>query len=193
MTGVQTCALPISFANAGQSSGSVARAICVHKVADEFLADVVETAQALRVGDPRDPSTDVGPLVTAERLDRCVELLEDAVAHGATIHCGGPKRRPGLAGAFFAPVVLSGAGPEARLWREHAPGPILAVLEAGSEADAIRLANASPFGLGASVWTADRARAERLARELEVGAVFVNGLVKSDRSEERRVGKECRL
>ena len=163
-----------AFANAGQSSGSVARAICVHKVADEFLGDIVEAAQALRVGDPRDASTDVGPLVTAERLDRCVELLEDAVAHGATIHCGGPKRRPGLPGAFFAPVVLSGAGPEARIWREHAPGPILAVLEASSEADAIRLANASPFGLGASVWTQDRFKGQRIARELQAGMVWMN-------------------
>ncbi len=163
-----------AFANAGQSSGSVARAICVHKVADEFITEIVEAAQALQVGDPRDPSTDVGPLVTGTRLDRCVELLEDATAHGATIHCGGPKRRPGLPGAFFAPVVLSGAGPEARLWREHAPGPILAVLEASSESDAIRLANASPFGLGASVWTQDRFKGQRVARELQAGMVWMN-------------------
>lgn len=163
-----------AFANAGQSSGSVGRAICVHKVADEFLADIVDLAGALQVGDPRNPSTDIGPLVTTTRLDRCVELLDDAVAHGATVHCGGPKRRPGLPGAFFAPTVLSGAGPEARLWREHAPGPILTVLEASSESEAIRLANASPFGLGASVWTADRFKGERVARELQAGMVWMN-------------------
>ena len=163
-----------AFSNAGQSSGSVGRAICMEDVHAPFLAGVVGAAKALRVGDPRDLSTEIGPLVSGTRLERCVDLIEDAITHGATLHCGGPKRRPGLPGPFFAPAVLSGASREARLWREHAPGPVLLVHAATSEAQAIRLANASPFGLGASVWTADRFKGARIARELQTGMVWMN-------------------
>ncbi len=80
----------------------------------------------------------------------------------------------GVTGAFFAPAVLTGVEPTMRLWREEAPGPVLVVHEAGSEEEAIRLANASAFGLGASVWTADRFKGARIARELQTGMVWMN-------------------
>ncbi len=163
-----------AFANAGQSSGSVGRAICLHKVSDRFVDAVVAGASALRVGDPSDPATEIGPLVSSERLERLEELIDDAVSQGATLHCGGRVSPSGVDGAFFAPAVLTGVEPATKLWREDAPGPVLVVHEARSEEEAIRLANASPFGLGASVWTADRFKGARIARELQVGMVWMN-------------------
>jgi len=163
-----------AFANAGQSGGSVGRAVCLHKVSDRFLHGVTAVARELRVGDPADPATEVGPLVSGERLDRLVELVDDAVSAGATLHCGGPTSAPAVAGAFFAPAVISGVTPGMRLWLEEAPGPLLVVHQADSEEAAIRIANATPLGLGASVWTADRYKGRRIARELQVGMVWMN-------------------
>ncbi len=163
-----------AFANAGQCGGSVGRAICLHKVHDRFLDGVVAIAQALTVGDPTDPATEIGPLVSSERLDRVRELLDAALAEGATLHCGGPVDVPGLSGAFFAPAVVTGVEPRSRLWREEVPGPVLIVQRADDEEDAIRLANASSLGLGASVWTADRFKGRRIAGELQTGMVWMN-------------------
>ncbi|MCU0313833.1 MAG: aldehyde dehydrogenase family protein [Solirubrobacteraceae bacterium] len=162
-----------AFANAGQSGGSVGRAICLHKTYDRFLDSAVAIAGALRVGDPSDPATEVGPLVSRERLDRLAELVDDAVAQGATVHCGG-RVDAGASGAFFAPAVVTGVEPGMRLWNEEAPGPVLVVHRADSEEEAITLANASPLGLGASIWTADRAKGTRIARELQTGMVWMN-------------------
>lgn len=163
-----------AFANAGQSGGSVGRAVVVHKVHDRFLDATVAIAGSLRVGDPADPGIEVGPLVTAERLERLTMLVEDARASGATVHCGGQVAVPGVSGAFFAPAVVSGVGPGMKLWNEEAPGPVLVVHRAEDEEEAIRLANASQSGLGASVWTADRFKGARIARELQVGMVWMN-------------------
>lgn len=163
-----------AFANAGQSGGSVGRAICLQEHHERFLDGVVRIARSLRVGDPNDPAIEVGPLLSRERLERVSGLLDDAIAHGAALHCGGPVRRPGLDGAFFAPAVLTGVEPGTRLWNEEAPGPVLVVHRAESEEEAIALANASPLGLGASIWTADRFKGARIARELQVGMVWMN-------------------
>jgi len=163
-----------AFANAGQSGGSIERVYVLREVADELLEGLVARARALRVGDPGDPGTEIGPLVGGERLGRVVELLDDAVAQGATLHCGGPVEVPGLSGAFCAPAVLTGVPPGARLAREEAPGPVVAVSVVDREEDAIAGANASALGLGASVWTADRYKGARIARELRVGMVWMN-------------------
>ncbi|HWH94756.1 MAG TPA: aldehyde dehydrogenase family protein [Baekduia sp.] len=163
-----------AFANAGQSGGSIERVYVLREVAHEFLMELVDRARALRVGDPSDPETEIGPLVGTERLGRVIELLDEAVAHGATLHCGGPVEVPGLAGAFCAPAVLTGVPVGARLAREEVPGPVIAVTVVDREQDAIAAANDSPFGLGASVWTADRSKGARIARELRVGMVWMN-------------------
>jgi succinate-semialdehyde dehydrogenase/glutarate-semialdehyde dehydrogenase len=163
-----------AFANAGQSGGSIERVFVVREVADELLEGLVRRAQALRVGDPSDPATEVGPLVGGERLGRVAELLDEAVAAGATRHCGGPADVAGLAGAFCAPVVLSGVPAGVRLAREEVPGPVVAVTVVDREDDAIAGANAGPLGLGASVWTADRYKGARIARELRAGMVWMN-------------------
>jgi acyl-CoA reductase-like NAD-dependent aldehyde dehydrogenase len=102
------------------------------------------------------------------------ELIDDAVAQGATLHCGGPVEAPGVAGACFAPAVLTGVTGTMRLAREEVPGPVLAVHAVESEEAAIAGANDSALGLGASVWTADRFKGARIARELHVGMVWMN-------------------
>jgi acyl-CoA reductase-like NAD-dependent aldehyde dehydrogenase len=158
-----------AFANAGQCGGSMERALCVAAVHDRFLAGVVAAAVALRVGDPRDPSSSVGPLVSRDRADRARALIDEAVAAGATLHCGGPRD-----GAYFAPAVLTGVTPAMRLAREEVPGPVLVVEAVSSEDEAIARANDAVQGLGASVWTADRYKGARIARELRVGMVWMN-------------------
>jgi acyl-CoA reductase-like NAD-dependent aldehyde dehydrogenase len=163
-----------AFANAGQSGGSVERAIVLRDVAGPFVDGVVAAARALRVGDPREEGADVGPLVSRDRRRRVDDLLEDAVRAGATLHCGGPVDVAGLGGAFVAPAVLTGTTAEMRIVREEVPGPVLCVEVVDSEEEAIRAANRDESGLGASVWTADRHKGERVARELRVGMVWMN-------------------
>jgi acyl-CoA reductase-like NAD-dependent aldehyde dehydrogenase len=163
-----------AFANAGQCGGSVERALCLREVHDRFLAGIVAAARARRVGDPLDPATEIGPLITGERCARVRELVDEAVAEGATLHCGGPVSPPGLRGAFFAPAVLTGVTAAMRIAREEVPGPVLVVETVDSEDHAIARANESELGLGASVWTADRYKGARIARELRVGMVWMN-------------------
>jgi succinate-semialdehyde dehydrogenase/glutarate-semialdehyde dehydrogenase len=163
-----------AFANAGQCGGSIERAIVVREVADRFVAGVVARAQALRVGDPRAATTDIGPLARRESLRMVKELLDDAVAGGAELLCGGPLEPGPVSGPCCAPVVLTGVTSSMRIAREECPGPVLAVTIAESEEEAIALANDSDFGLGASVWTADRYKGARIARELRVGMVWMN-------------------
>jgi acyl-CoA reductase-like NAD-dependent aldehyde dehydrogenase len=158
-----------AFANAGQCGGSIERAIAVREVHDEFLAAVCRGAAALRVGDPANAETAIGPIVSRARADRVRELVAEAVADGATVHCGGEGDGP-----YVAPVVLTGVRDDMRIAREDVPGPVLTVTEASSEQAAIAEANAIALGLGASVWTADRYKAQRIAAELRVGMVWVN-------------------
>ncbi|MFL5845603.1 MAG: aldehyde dehydrogenase family protein [Solirubrobacteraceae bacterium] len=159
-----------AFANAGQSGGSVERAIVVREVAEPFVAGLLAAAAALRVGDPREDGVDVGPLVARDRLARVTELLDDAVAGGATLHTGGPV----AGGAYVAPAVLTGVTSSMRLSREEVPGPVLSVEVVDTEEEAIAAANGDATGLGASVWTADRYKGARIARELNVGMVWMN-------------------
>jgi acyl-CoA reductase-like NAD-dependent aldehyde dehydrogenase len=144
-------------------------------VADRFIDGVVAGARRLRVGDPASWDTEIGPMVSGEQLLIVRELVDDAVASGAVLHCGGPVDAPaGLDGAFYAPAVLTGVTHDMRIMREEIFGPVLPIIVVDSEAEAIALANDSEFGLGASVWTSDRARGERIAGELESGMVWIN-------------------
>jgi acyl-CoA reductase-like NAD-dependent aldehyde dehydrogenase len=149
----------------------------MREVADRFIGAVVEGARALRVGDPLSWDTEIGPMISREQFQIVRELVDDAVAAGATLHCGGPvpaPPAPGLSGDFYAPAVLTGVTHDMRIMREEIFGPVLPIITVDSEDEALALANDSVFGLGASVWTSDRGRGERIARELQSGMVWIN-------------------
>ena len=168
-------ALWAGCAGAGQARGSVERVYVAAEVYERFLSGLIEGAGALTVGDPADPRTQVGPLASARRVEHVEELVEEALAAGAQLRCGGRVRPAGCeAGAFYAPAVITGATPTMRLMREPIDGPVLVVAPVDSIDAAIALANDSDFGLGASVWTADRYQGARIARELHAGMVWLN-------------------
>ena len=158
-----------AFANAGQAGGSIERAYVAREVYDRFLGGVVDGAKALRVGDPLSATTEVGPLTSEARAARVHELVEDAVAGGATLRCGGR-----VDGAWYAPAVLTGLADDARLLREEVPGPVLAVVPVDDVDEAVAHANDTDLGLGASIWTSDRAKGARIARALHAGMVWMN-------------------
>jgi acyl-CoA reductase-like NAD-dependent aldehyde dehydrogenase len=164
------------FANAGQTCSGIERVYVVREVAERFLAGVAAGAERLRIGDPISWDTEIGPMVSTDQFEIVRELVDDAVASGARLVCGGPAVSPAgfEAGAFYAPTVLTDVTPEMRIMREEIFGPVLPVIVVDSEDEAVRLANDSEFGLGASVWTSDRSRGERIARELESGMVWIN-------------------
>ena len=164
--------------NSGQSCIAAKRFVVDTAVAEEFTARFVEQMEALRVGDPLDDTTEVGPLA---REDLRVELhrqVQKSVRRGARLLTGGRMlARPGF---FYAPTVLADVAPGMPAYEEEIFGPVASVIVARGEDDAVRIANDSCFGLGASVWSRDVERAEALARRIEAGTVFVNDFVKSD-------------
>ncbi|HEY1457055.1 MAG TPA: aldehyde dehydrogenase family protein [Solirubrobacteraceae bacterium] len=163
------------FAGAGQARGSVERIYVAHEVCERFTDLLVSKTRALVVGDPLDRRTQVGPLASARRLEHISELVAEAVAQGARLHCGGPIAPPaGCTGSFYAPAILSGVTHEMRLMREPIDGPVLAVMDVPSLERAIALANDCDFALGASVWSSDRYQAIRIAGELNAGMVWCN-------------------
>jgi succinate-semialdehyde dehydrogenase/glutarate-semialdehyde dehydrogenase len=171
-------AVTARFANAGQSCIAAKRFIVVDEVAEEFLAHFRAGAEALRAGDPANPVTTLAPLA---RRDLCTALdaqVRASIEHGAKVITG-CAMLPG-AGAWYAPSILDQVTPGMPAFDEELFGPVAAVCRARDEEEAIALANRSRFGLGASVWTRDSARGERVALRLQSGSVFVNGVVKSD-------------
>jgi succinate-semialdehyde dehydrogenase/glutarate-semialdehyde dehydrogenase len=164
--------------NSGQSCIAAKRFIVVEAVAEAFLARFIEELQSRRMGDPLARDTQVGPQARVDLRDALHRQVEESVSRGARRVLGG-EIPPGK-GAFYPPTLLSAVDKGMPAFDQETFGPVAAVIRAKDEADAVRLANDSPFGLGASLWTQDRARAERLAARIEAGAVFVNGLVKSD-------------
>jgi succinate-semialdehyde dehydrogenase / glutarate-semialdehyde dehydrogenase len=164
--------------NSGQSCIAAKRFIAVEPVADAFVARFADELRARRMGDPLDPKTKVGPQARADLRDALHAQVEESVKRGARRVLGGEV--PPGPGAFYPPTLLAAVDRGMPAFDEETFGPVAAVIRAKDDADAVRLANDSVFGLGASLWTQDRARAERLAAQIEAGSVFVNGLVKSD-------------
>ncbi|MEZ5157186.1 MAG: aldehyde dehydrogenase family protein [Solirubrobacterales bacterium] len=162
------------FANSGQTCSGVERVYVVADVADRFLAGITAAAERLAVGDPQDWTTAIGPMVSGEQAAIVTDLVDDAIASGAERVCGGPVEVPGSPGSHIAPTVLRGVTHEMRIMREEIFGPVLPVVVVADEDEAVRLANDSEFGLGASVWTRDRAKGERMSRVLEAGMVWIN-------------------
>jgi succinate-semialdehyde dehydrogenase/glutarate-semialdehyde dehydrogenase len=164
--------------NSGQSCIAAKRFIVEEAVADRFEEEFVRRMESLKVGDPLDRETEVGPLAREDLLAALDDQVSRSVADGARLATGGHRLL--RKGWFYAPTILSGVRPGMAAFDEETFGPVAAVVRAKDAAEAIELANRSRFGLGASLWTADSARGEDLARELDCGSVFVNGAVKSD-------------
>jgi acyl-CoA reductase-like NAD-dependent aldehyde dehydrogenase len=162
------------FANAGQTCSGIERVYVMREVADRFVEGVTREAQKLRLGNPREWETEIGPMTSDGQYEIVVELIEDAVASGATKLCGGPTPVAGLSDKYIAPTVLTGVTHEMRIMNEEVFGPVLPIVVVDSEQEAIDLANDSEFGLGASIWTKDRQKGARIARRVESGMVWVN-------------------
>jgi succinate-semialdehyde dehydrogenase/glutarate-semialdehyde dehydrogenase len=163
--------------NNGQSCIAAKRFIVVEPVADEFLRRFTEAMDALVVGDPFDPATDVGPIVTEAQRAELVAQVEEARSQGATVHSGGQVvDGPGW---YFPPTVLSGITSDMRVAQEELFGPVAMVERVPDLTAALEVANATTFGLGSSVWGTDEAEIQRCIEELEAGAVFVNAMVAS--------------
>jgi len=163
------------FANAGQTCSGIERVYVHRDVSERFISGVVAGAQRLRVGDPMQWDTELGPMVSREQFDVVRELVDDAVAAGAKLECGGPVPAPaGLSGDFYGPTVLTEVSHDMRIMREEIFGPVVPITVVDSEEEAVAMANDSDFGLGASVWTSDRGKGERVAGELQSGMVWIN-------------------
>jgi len=162
-------ALWAAFARSGRGPAAVGRIVVVPSAADGLLRRLEAGARRLRVGDPRAPETEIGPLASETALEQVEALVEEAVAAGATLVCGG--RVAGLGGPYCAPVVLRGVAAGARLLHEPVPGPVLAVVEVASEDEALALARDER---AVSVWSGDRAHGERAARSLRAQVAWVN-------------------
>lgn len=169
-------AVVAAFANSGQVCSAGTRLFVERPIADDFAAAVARHAGALRIGNGLEPATDLGPLVSARQLARVSGYMEEALREGAGAVCGGARLEDGAFGQgfFFPPTVLSGATDAMRAVREEIFGPILAVLPFDSEEEVVARANATPFGLGAGIWTGNVGRAHRLGRALRAGSVWVN-------------------
>ncbi|NNE44206.1 MAG: NAD-dependent succinate-semialdehyde dehydrogenase [Gemmatimonadetes bacterium] len=164
--------------NSGQSCVAAKRFIVHESRAADFADALAERMQALVTGDPTDPATDVGPLARPDLRDHLARQVDESVAKGARLLCGGEALdRPG---SFYAPTVLADVTPGMPAADEETFGPVAAVLSFRDEADAVRLANATPYGLASSIWTGDPERAARVVPRIDAGAVFVNDFVKSD-------------
>ena len=164
--------------NNGQSCIAAKRFIVAEPVADEFERLFVAGMEALVVGDPMDPKTDVGPLATEAQLRTIADQVERSVRAGARILTGG--RKLDRQGWYYAPTVLSGVTPESPAYYEEVFGPVALLFRVKGIDEAIRLANDSPFGLGASAWTRSDADRKRFVTDLEAGMVFINAMVASD-------------
>ena len=171
-------AITSRFLNSGQSCIAAKRFILVDAIAGEFVRRFKAGVEALVVGDPLDDKTQIGPLARLDLRDHLHAQVLESLSAGALAVTGcQPQEGPG---AYYRPSILDYVTPGMRAWGEELFGPVASVIRARDEEDAVRIANESNFGLGGSVWTRDSARGERVARRLDCGCAFVNGLVKSD-------------
>ena len=171
-------AIKSRFQNNGQSCIAAKRFIVEDSIFDRFLRHFAQAAAEQRVGDPMDEKTQLGPLARGELRDTLYRQVTDSVVDGARIITGGRIiDRPGF---FFEPTIVADVDRSSPMFREETFGPAAAVMRAHDEEEALDLANATSFGLGATIWTRDLAHVNRMAAQIEAGMVFVNGMVASD-------------
>ncbi len=164
--------------NTGQSCIAAKRLIVSKEIYRPFEKALVAAVKRLKVGDPKDPSTQIGPMARRDLLQNLDRQVKKLVTKGAKVLTGG--RRMPRKGFFYQPTVLKVEEPVMALWSEEIFGPVAVLTSIGSNEEAVSLANRTAYGLGASLWTRDLERAERLAGRIEAGSVFINGMVKSD-------------
>lgn len=173
-------ALVSAFVNCGQLCVSCSRLLVQESIHDEFLALLKSKAEKLKVGDPRDEQTLIGPMITKDQYQTALGYLKGAPAEGCRVVCGGGRlEMPGpLAGGYWLqPTILSGVRPGMKVHDEEIFGPVLSALTFREEAEAVRISNAVEYGLSGSAWTADGSRALRLIRALDTGIVWVNTML----------------
>ncbi len=171
-------AIRCRFLNAGQSCIAAKRFILTKKIAPAFEEAFLPAVRAQKVGDPMDRATKIGPLARQDLLENLARQVQQARKEGANCLVGG-DRLPGK-GYFYLPTVFKDVTPEMVVCQEEVFGPVASLFVVANEAEAIALANQTAYGLGASLWTKDAKKGERLAREIEAGSVFINGMTHSD-------------
>jgi succinate-semialdehyde dehydrogenase/glutarate-semialdehyde dehydrogenase len=173
-----TTAVKARTINSGQSCIAAKRFIIAAAIYPEFEKRFVAQMQSLKVGDPLQESTDIGPLATEQILKDVADQVQTSIASGAVVLTGGQKlKRPGN---YYEPTVLTNISPDSPAACEEVFGPVAMLFRVNGINDAIELANSTSFGLGAAAWTNDAAEQERFINELEAGSVFINGMVASD-------------
>jgi len=166
------------FINCGQSCIASKRFIVTKKIASEFIEEFVTKTEKLKVGDPLSDDTDIGPLVNANSLSNIESLVAKSVRQGAEVMTGG--ERTNSRGFFYRPTIMKNVSPKMDIATEEVFGPLAPVITVENEKDAMKIANDSKYGLGASIWTQDLEKAEMLSRTIESGIVTVNNVVVSD-------------
>ena len=164
------------FAAAGQTCVAGSRALVHRKIRDDVLEVLSKRAAGIKIGDPLDPTTQMGPVASKGQLDKDESMVKRAVADGAELVYGGKRANPdGFPnGYFFSPTILSNVAPQSFIAQNEVFGPVLSVIPFEDEEEAIAIANGTPFGLAAGVWTLDIRRAHRMARQLQAGTVWIN-------------------
>jgi len=166
------------FINCGQSCIASKRFLVTKNISKEFIEKFVQNTEKLRVGDPTLDDTDIGPLVNIEGLNKIDELVTDAVKNGGEVLTGGKRIKN--KGYFYSPTIITKISPKMRMAQEETFGPVAPITVVNSEMEAIKVANDSQFGLGASIWTRDLVKAEKLSKMVESGMVTVNNVLISD-------------
>jgi betaine-aldehyde dehydrogenase len=164
------------FSSSGESCIAGSRLFVHESIRAQFLERLVAKANALRVGDPEDPRTQMGPLITSKHRESIERYVQLGLDEGGKLLAGGERPKGGLydRGWFYRPTILTGLGNDARISQEEIFGPVLVAMPFRDESDLLAQANDSVFGLAAGIWTRDYKRAWRIARALETGTVWIN-------------------
>jgi betaine-aldehyde dehydrogenase len=163
------------YANSGQVCSAGSRLVLQRSIADRFLDELTSRAQKIRVGNGFDPRTEMGPIISRTHMEKVEKYIETGVAEGAKLRCGGARLEGALAGGnFIAPTIFDATAPEMRIVREEIFGPVLVVQTFEDEADAVRIANDTIYGLAGAVFTEDVAKAHRVIRKLRAGITWIN-------------------